>query len=296
MTGWPVWPALRELAMLSSARIKSFRHHRELDPSMHEFDNVSSLSRRRLHLLYCKGAREILGISVNGYLLLSPVATYLFGQTLPFKCESTSSQIHSATKSCGDYLYLEHLNQSVMTSPPTPPVSSQPVRSRTSSDLSVRSPQLLHRPHSGRIARHRSTSSRLLSIRNQEAIWEIATGHNWAPTEPHPSPEQSLPEFITPLSLSVAESTSATFSPSVVTAPEALKPLDEAEAIEEADFQEPATATREPEVFTPGFRCVSHVPQSLWKSPNHTFSSMEFMMPPQYPHFGSHPSSYQSSK
>jgi hypothetical protein len=253
---------------------------------------VSSLSRRRLHLLYCKGAREILDISVNGYLLLSPSCYLpLRTDTLDSKSESISFQSHSATKSCGDYMYLENLHQSVMTSPPTPPVSSQPIRSRTSSDVSIRSPQLLHRPHSGRIERHRSTSSRLLSIRNQEAIWEAATSRNWAPVEQHPSPEQSLPEFIAPLSLSVTENSGTTSSSSVISAPEALRPPEE-----ESNFRDQTTSTQESEAFTPALRCVSRVHQRLWKCPNETFSSMEFMMPPQYPHYGSHPSSYPSSE
>jgi hypothetical protein len=259
----------------------------------------SSLSRRRLHFLYCRSAREILGISVNGYLLMSPSCYLPFWTDTSFKCESISLQIHSATKSCGDYMYLEHLHQSVMTSPTTPPISSQPVRSRTSSDNSVRPPQLLHRSHTGRIERNRSTSSRLLSIRNQEAIWETATGLNWAPAEQHSSPEQSLPEFITPLSLSVTENSGATSSPSVTSAPEILRLSKEEEEAEEdeASFRAPATSTQEPEAFTPGLRCVRRVPGKFWKIPNELYSSMEFMMPPQYPpHYGSHASSYQSSE
>jgi hypothetical protein len=178
-----------------------------------------------------------------------------------------------------------------MTSPPTPPISSQPTRSRTSSELSIPSPQVLHRPHTGRIQRNRSTSSRLLSIRNQEAIWETATGRNWASVEQHPSPEQSLPEFITPLSLSVTEIRGATSSPSVISTSEALRPLEE-----EANFEGPATSTPEPGVANPSLRCVSRLFQKPWGIPNGFTSSMEFMMPPQYTHYGSHPSSYQSGE
>jgi hypothetical protein len=177
-----------------------------------------------------------------------------------------------------------------MTSPPTPPVSSQPLRSRTPSDLSVRSPQLLHRPHTGRIERTRSTSSRLLSIRNQEAIWEAATGRNWAPVDEHSSPEQSLPEYITPLSLSVTENRGATSSPSIISAPEALRPIEE-----DTTFGPPASTSPDPEVTVPSLRCVSAVLYKLG-STDGISSSMEFMMPPQYSHFGSHSSSYQSSE
>jgi hypothetical protein len=178
-----------------------------------------------------------------------------------------------------------------MTSSPTPPISSQPTRSRTSSELLVPAPQVLHRPHTGRIQRSRSTSSRLLSIRNQEAIWETATGRNWASIEQQPSPEQSLPEFITPLSLSVAEIRAATSSPSVISAPVALRPLEE-----EANLEGPATSTPEPGIANPSLRCVSRLLQRPWRNPNGFASSMEFMMPPQYPHYGSHSSSYQSSE
>lgn len=105
----------------------------------------------------------------------------------------------------GHYINLDPLAMTDSSPPPSTTISSHPTRSRTTSDLLVRSPRLLHhRTQTGRIQQARSaTSSRLLSLRNQEAIWEAATGRNWAPINPpHSSPEQSLPEFVTPLQLS----------------------------------------------------------------------------------------------
>jgi hypothetical protein len=144
--------------------------------------------------------------------------------------------------------YISHPSKIAMTSrpPPTPHIGLHPNRSRSSSDvLSVRSPQLLHHSRTGRIERARSTSSRLLSIRNQEAIWETATGRSWAHADELLDPESSLPEFITPSRLSGSDIYTAASSPPSLPPLQALPPLEE-----ESSLVEPLSTVSGAEVNT----------------------------------------------
>lgn len=174
--------------------------------------------------------------------------------------------------------------------PSSPHISSHPPRSRASSDISVISPHLLHRPRTGRIQRNRSSSSRVSSLRNQEAIWEAATGRNWAQDDSHPSPEPSLPESIPPLSLSIPDFYTESDSPL------SLPPLRSLPELESSpSLVDPTSTASEAEAARDALwydsKQISEPPKTTLSS-----NSMEFMMPPQYNHFGSYSSSYHSSR
>lgn len=176
----------------------------------------------------------------------------------------------------------------VMRSPPSSRTDFKDLKYRAARATSVhpsnRSPQLLHRPLGGRISRPKSNPSLSLSLRNQQAVWETAIGRNWTSERLDPNPEaaQSL-QYIAPQSLTVSPSHSAASSTNginldsistvITTVGSAAEPVENRELLRYADAN----------------------PPDVQIAYNAFPSSMEFMMPPNYNHFGSYPSSYQSS-
>jgi hypothetical protein len=204
------------------------------------------------------------------------------------KCKSTSPP---NPPTCGDISTAPTSTFVMSSSTPTSPhISSHPPRSRASSDISVISPHLLHRPRTGRIQRNQSNSSRVLSLRNQEAIWEAATERNWAQDDSNQSPAPSLTDSIPPLSLSVPDFYTESDSPLSLPPLRSLPELESSPSLVEASSTAP-----EGEVIRDALWYDS---KQLPDLPKTTLSgnSMEFMMPPQYNHFGSYSSNYQSSR
>jgi hypothetical protein len=183
-----------------------------------------------------------------------------------------------------------------MTTPPQPPNRddhSPSNRSRSSSNIIPKSASFLHRTHNGRIERARSASS-LLSTRNRpSAVWEAAIERNRQSnpnTDQLLETQQSLPEYIAPLSLAVSPSLPAASTESNLPTLEAIPTFDETSGIVGG-----SASLAEIEVNREVLRYATVLLIPLPGS-NSLASSMEFMMPPQYPphHFGAYGSSYQT--
>ncbi|KAF2429578.1 hypothetical protein EJ08DRAFT_269443 [Tothia fuscella] len=174
--------------------------------------------------------------------------------------------------------------------PSSPHLNSHSTRPRASSDITSIPPHLLHRPRTGRIQRVHSNTTRVTSIRKQEAIWEAATGLSWTrDDESHPSPESALPDSIPPLALSLPDFFTETPQSQDFPSPKALPDLGD------------STSLLEPTSTAPD---LEESREALWyslKQPPYSpkaetrGTSMEFMMPPQYSQFGSYSSSYTPS-
>lgn len=98
---------------------------------------------------------------------------------------------------------------------------------RPSSIRTGTSPHLLRRAIGGRIARPRSSPSLSISLRNQQILWEQATGRDWQLEEVGSLPEstQSL-QYITPQSLSTSPAPSvAPSSPALSLEPAVTTPV-----------------------------------------------------------------------
>jgi len=179
------------------------------------------------------------------------------------------------------------------TSPPNLSTHSPRTRSRVSSTASAHIPEL-HRIPNGRIARARSASALQLSEQNRQALWTAATGR---PFHPRPldlvsEPDEHLAVFVRQNSLSLAPPNTCVLSTSTLSS---LDTISSSESSVSASVSS-ASSILEGSVDPQNLKSVTAVSKSLPDMANFYRNSMEFMMPAQYSHFASYPSSYQSSE
>lgn len=155
---------------------------------------------------------------------------------------------------------------------------------RPLSNQTGRSPAILRKALGGRVSRPKSSPFLSLSLRNQQYLWESATGRTWQPEEVEPLHEciQSL-QYITPQSLSTSP------VPSVA-------PTSPAISLEAVPAAVTPVISADPPLDPQGLlRYVPPVLADLKPAESACHSSLEFVIPQQYNHFGTYPSSYTSS-
>jgi hypothetical protein len=148
----------------------------------------------------------------------------------------------------------------------------------------------LHRVPNGRIARARSASAFQLSEHNRRAFWAAATGRplHSRPLDLVSEPDEHLTALVTPGSLSVAPSNTCVLSTSTLASLEAISSSDSRVSS--------SSSILEGSVDPQTLKSVAPGSKFLASTANFYRNSMEFMMPAQYSHFASYPSSYQSSE
>lgn len=178
---------------------------------------------------------------------------------------------------------------------PAPNISrgSQTGRSRTPSYPSTTIPQL-HRVPTGRIARARSVSALQLSEQNRRAIWEAATGQTFRsrPSELVSESEVQLTGLVTPSLLNLAPPSTSAPSSSSFASLEALSSSESSVSTCASSATSLVEVSLDPQGLKWGYQ-LSVLPCDY---ADFCRTSMEFMMPAQYGHFGSYSSSYQSSE
>jgi len=171
------------------------------------------------------------------------------------------------------------------TSPPNISALSPRLPSTASNDI----PEL-HRVPNGRIARARSASALQLSEHNRRAFWAAATGRplHSRPLDLVSDPDEHLTALVTPGSLSLAPPNTCVLSTSTLATLEAIS-SSQSRLSSSSSILEGSVDPQTLKSVAPGSKFLAGT-ADFYRN------SMEFMMPAQYSHFASYPSSYQSSE